>query len=478
MLNRLLPCLLLLLSPAALTAQRIISAQQLNYHTIDDISAQFPGTNPVYDVSSYKVLYRTVDVKGDSTIASGILYIPLGCNALPLAVYQHGTIFNRNTVPSAGYEEVGLGFAGQGFVSVAPDYLGMGENTAHVHPYLHAPTQATAALDLIRAGREYVVDTIGLSMNGEVFITGYSQGGHAAMGLHRYIEENNLLNEFNVVASAPLSGPYYLSEMVHQVLTSGTYAVPSYLPYLIEGMQAAYGDIYTDLSEVYKLPYRNYVANYLSGTWTYNSVASFLPNNFSLFLADSFLQAITVDSIPPYTTNLRKAIARNDNHNWVPTRPVRMIYCTGDEQVYPFNAIAAYDTMLAYGASGVDTVRAAANVTHGICYPYARDLTISWFNSLRTPCGPLESIAGALKDAWSFFPNPGRGEFVIDLRLLAAGKPLTCEVFDLHGKRVAGTAAQTGLSTPISLSQLAPGAYLIKVSGDGFFESKLFEVMP
>tara|TARA_B100000963_G_scaffold321279_1_gene304410 strand:+ start:2975 stop:3127 length:153 start_codon:yes stop_codon:yes gene_type:complete len=45
---------------------------------------------------------------------------------------------------------------------------------------------------MIRAAREFIADSLNLIDNGQVFLTGYSQGGHACMATHKYIYENNL----------------------------------------------------------------------------------------------------------------------------------------------------------------------------------------------------------------------------------------------------------------------------------------------
>ena len=71
-----------------------------------------------------------------------------------------------------------------------PDYIGMGESPG-LHPYCHGASEATT-IDMIRAVREAEsLDMIpGMTAdNGEMFVTGYSQGGHAAMATHKYVEE-------------------------------------------------------------------------------------------------------------------------------------------------------------------------------------------------------------------------------------------------------------------------------------------------
>ncbi|HAD97404.1 MAG TPA: hypothetical protein DCG19_08350, partial [Cryomorphaceae bacterium] len=175
------------------TAQKLVSAQYLSTST----SAQLGVLSPkaIFDVDIYKIAYNTVDVDGSPTVASGAMVIPVNttCNQFPLISYNHGTVLKKEDVPSRNNGEslIPKLMASTGKVTVCPDYLGLGDNPG-LHPYLHAESEATATIDLIRAVREYINDSLTISLNGEVFITGYSQGGHAAMATLKYIQDQNL----------------------------------------------------------------------------------------------------------------------------------------------------------------------------------------------------------------------------------------------------------------------------------------------
>ena len=73
---------------------------------------------------------------------------------------------------------------------------------------------------MIRAAREFITNDLNLIDNSQVFLTGYSQGGHACMATHKYIHENSLQSEFDVIASAPCSGPYDLSGIMADTIMS------------------------------------------------------------------------------------------------------------------------------------------------------------------------------------------------------------------------------------------------------------------
>ncbi len=187
------------------------------------------------DVTIYSVTYKTRDLRGMTVNASGAVIVPDGVSGpVPLVACQHGTSTGYWQTPSMDTTnpDLVLGalcFAASGQVVSMADYLGFGVaaepdrkrfqdvanvhkdgvNQQHIfHPYLDAKTEASTGLDMLRATRQ-VSDKLGVKLSPQLFITGYSQGGQAAMALHRLIESSPLSSkEFPVTASAPMAGPH------------------------------------------------------------------------------------------------------------------------------------------------------------------------------------------------------------------------------------------------------------------------------
>ncbi|MEL7162505.1 MAG: lipase family protein, partial [Bacteroidota bacterium] len=185
----------ILLPFACLLFSLICSAQEVVSAEVQTPSLEFvlEIALPIsvdYDVLNYKITYTTTDAFGQPDTATGLLSLPDQNElVLPLALYNHGTVEARDKVPSVeGVLERFLigGFAGNGFIVLAPDYLGLGDSDG-IHPYLHADTEASAGRDMIIAVRKWL-DEQDIAENGQLFLTGYSQGGHASMALHRELE--------------------------------------------------------------------------------------------------------------------------------------------------------------------------------------------------------------------------------------------------------------------------------------------------
>jgi len=367
----------------SVNAQYLNSVKKLDYVSASQIqtflqsNGMFNFSMVINNVNVYKIMYNTIDVFGDPTVASGALYVPVSCHeTLPMVSYQHYTVLERSQVPSNRYNESeALLYSGNGYITVLPDYLGMGDNPG-IPPYVHWESEATASIDLIRAAREFLNDSLLIWDNKQLFITGYSVGGHATMAMHKYIHTHNLQTEFNVSASAPMSGTYPLSydELDLVFNEDSTYPVPFYLPMIFASYQYVYGNLYSDYNQYYDPPYDSVIASWVaSGKYEYG----YLPKNLYDFMQDS-----VVDNILDNPNHaFRIACRKNDLHNWSPQEPVRMLYCGMDKQITPQNAITAQDTMIALGAPDVQAININSQGTHSSCWKPSLLYSLEWFDA-------------------------------------------------------------------------------------------------
>ena len=170
----------------------------------------YPAAEPDHGVTTYRVVYRTVTRDRASTVASGLVVLPRSpARTLQPVVYEHGTLVDRQDAASVGDGDISAAavlFAADGFAAVAPDYLGLGSGPGH-HPFLDARTEASATVDLLRATRT-VAARRGRTLLPDVLVTGFSQGGQAAMAAARMTDRR--APAFSLGALAPLRSPYAL----------------------------------------------------------------------------------------------------------------------------------------------------------------------------------------------------------------------------------------------------------------------------
>ena len=457
----------LLFAEQMLVAQTLLTSTFLQHKTKNQLIAEF--NNPLIrnGVNLYKVTYLTPNVQGVSSTASGLLVAPDNFNKIyPLLCYQHGTSSSKTDVPSHlnGESQLATILSGMGYLVAAPDYLGLGDSPGF-HPYVHAATEASAAVDLLRAARDFAAQEE-LQLNGQVFVTGYSQGGHAAMALHRKLELE-LSNEFAVTAAAPMSGPYSIGGIMRElILSENEYFFPAYIPNTILSYQMMYGNLYNDLSEVFKPTYVPAITKFGNGEISLSelntTLISLLTANEGASVPLKMMQDAMVGAIltnPQHPFNV--ALNENNVYDWAPTAPTRLVYCTADDQVPFENAILADSVMNANGAAEVVSFNAGPSANHTGCVFPATFYTILFFSTLQQ----LEDITTAAINATTghldIFPNPA-SEAVFIKNLPGKGE---LHLLNLNGRLLRSMPIVQG-DNELSLNGLSAGMYLMKITGE------------
>ncbi|MBV9879372.1 MAG: hypothetical protein JO180_02705 [Gemmatirosa sp.] len=318
-----------------------------------------------YDAQPYVVRYRTPGVDGRLTTASGAVWLPAGATgALPVVVYMHGTITKKTSAPSyllntPEGDVFGSTYAADGSMLVAPDYLGLGvAGDGTYHPYLHVQTEASAAVDLLRAART-LAEQRGVSLEPRVFVTGYSQGGGAAMGLFRALERDHA-SEIPVLGAAPMSGPYDLSSTARTMLVENAdyHAGAVYTAYLIASLDTLYA-IAPRLSDLLASPSDRVAAHLRDGTATDAELATLPSHPRDVLRADVVAAMLSNPDHPVW-----RAARDNDAYDWTPRAPVRLYYGGADRDVPNENALTAAARMRANGAANVAAVNVGATLDH------------------------------------------------------------------------------------------------------------------
>jgi acetyl esterase/lipase len=361
---------------------------------------------PVCDILMYHIEYATVGGANEATTASAALMVPTGFGSActgkrPIVLYAHGTTtdrsFNMTNMQNAETLILAALFASQGYIVVAPNYAGYDTSTLPYHPYLIADQESKDMIDALAAARTALplASATLTKDSGELFVTGYSQGGYVAMATHRAMEAAGM----KVTASAPMSGPYALGAFVDAVFygeVNGDATVSSTL--LFTAYQKAYGDIYASAEDLFESQYAAGIDSLLPTTTTRSqlyaqgklpeyalfsstppepSLADITPPTAPADLAGVFALGFGAGNLiqnsyrleylqdaqqqpdggfPTVTTGLaasapglplRRALQMNDLRNWVPAAPLMLCGGAVDPLVFWFNS----QLMLDYWAS-------------------------------------------------------------------------------------------------------------------------------
>ena len=291
-------------------------------------------------------------------------------------------------------------FAAQGYIVLAPNYVGYDTSTLDYHPYLNADQQSKDMIDALTAARSVLpaASSPDTTASSRLYITGYSQGGYVAMATHRALQDAGE----TVTASAPMSGPYALSAFGDAIFRGQVPGGgPVNLTLLLTSYQHAYGDIYSRPTDAFRNPYATDIESLLPSTSSISELVAdgklpddhvfsstppapeyaaltpatspadlapvfaigfgptgyLLTNAFRLaYLQDADAEPdggfpTATDGLPPAdpTNPLRIALKTNDLRDWTPASPV--LLCAGDldPNVFYFNTqlMADYWTSVA-----------------------------------------------------------------------------------------------------------------------------------
>ncbi|MFH8343587.1 alpha/beta hydrolase [Streptomyces sp. NPDC018045] len=333
-----------------------------------------------HDVSAYRVGYRTITPDGRPTTASGLLVLPRGApDRLPALVHTHGGMTARDRAPSVnaqGPDRLATAlYAAGGRAAVAPDYLGLGKGPGR-HPFLHTAATVSASLDMLRAARtavpllsaahsagtdhpEHASPPRRTSLDGRVYVTGYSQGGHAAMGFARALAAG-ADPRFRLRGLAPGGGPYDLLNAeipaAFDGRVSGVAAVLTFSQALISHHHFLSPPLYSDPHEVFRPPYASFIDELFNGEHQQDEVIEKLPGTLRELLTDAWYEKLR----RPSGRLLDVFRAIDTTCSWAPEVPVTLHTASGDHDVVKENTLSCARQLTARGAFVTVVDRGAA----------------------------------------------------------------------------------------------------------------------
>jgi pimeloyl-ACP methyl ester carboxylesterase len=326
---------------------------------------RFPPGIPVrfdYGFDSYKVTYCSIDavLPGQSTarptVVTGMVSVPRKSGRLSTVAYMRGTAASYYDAPSnpntfgeleprgESFEgpPASAVFAGAGFIHIAPDYLGFGDSTVPRHRYFHAATESSSAVDLMAASRPMLAG-LKVRQNKDLFIFGFSQGGHSALALQRELEDANV----DVTGTATVGGVldverWFLASLVNET----TVTVPLYVSYLLLAYDDIY-DVYEQNSDVFQEPYASTVNELFDMRHFWDDILAGLPTTSRALLTPSFYADVSANRQHPMRVRLRQ----NGVDRWGPDAPVRVYHSNVDEEVPYEQALVSVDRLQRRGSN-------------------------------------------------------------------------------------------------------------------------------
>jgi len=199
-----------------------------------------PGGNPVTLTAAMvfptKVFERKepITIDGKDYDASGLL------------LSNHFTITRASEAPTRTKKmdiEGPMAALGPQFITISPDGYGFGATVDKPQAYLMADLTARNCVDAVRAARR-LLSQMGYTYGDLFSQIGYSQGGHSAMAVQRYVDtygaDKAAIPQIDYTCCG--GGPYDISAMLDTLLLpNARYMYPCALPLIVHGQISGAG---------------------------------------------------------------------------------------------------------------------------------------------------------------------------------------------------------------------------------------------
>ncbi|MGX5683424.1 T9SS type A sorting domain-containing protein [Chryseobacterium cucumeris] len=298
-------------------------------------------------LKGYKITYYTKNENNVLVKATGLLMYPNVPFKLSTVVSDHGTTDSRHNVPSnfkgaltAGFV-VELSYVLNGYILMAPDYVGMGTGDG-THPYVDYATEAGATIDFITAANK-VLAQLNIKRYDEYFLAGYSQGAHAAMSTLKRLSISNPGNiKFKYAYMG--DGPYDFSGVTLNkgVLEKDIYPFTSFLANVLHTCNnTGYKTYSNDISEVISA---EYLDKYNYHVVQDNGGLLWGPVIWRKLFTTSFVNDVTNNP----NNKLRLCMKPKDVYDWYNKTPMTLVHSTIDLAIPPENTSKTIDVQRGY----------------------------------------------------------------------------------------------------------------------------------
>ncbi len=370
-----------------------------------------------YDVDIYEIMYKAPWIDSTTWInCSGIVYMPkMKGKKAATYMFGHGTEIRKGRTINDEDSQQGicLGMATDGYLALYPDYYGIGNGDGQ-HLYQHAWSEGMAFLYMLYAVEE-LKKNLNFETNGQLFLSGYSQGGHASFAAQKYIEAAHD-PRFKITATSPMSGAYDMTGEQAKYMFQ-VYPRPFYLPYLIISYQAAYHIWPTEnIFSVFRTPYDTLLQGFFGvvRNKTYNDLDKIMPQIPSEVVKPELVKQFQTDPNFAFLARLKE----NNLTDWKPEAPVQLCFCKGDREVNYKNSEVAYDHITALGKKDIKLNNLSDHLDHNTCAAFAVLATKAFFDRYRRPGGnpKMKDLSPFKKWAMNIVKKKIEKEYVKDHR--------------------------------------------------------------
>lgn len=336
---------------------------------------------PKFNVQLYKLTFTSQVPELNNRVieSTGLVAIPETTDTdLPLLSYQHGTVFEKNQVPSQpenSFETKLLltQFASQGYIVIGADYFGLGDSDLPNSYFQRASTEQ-ACLDHRKTAMQFLEEQTKLKVKA-FFTFGWSQGGYNNMIFLRRLEQAGI----PVTASATASAPVDLAFFVVRGVCNPRPFDAVYTPSCFGNMLFAF-EKYRNLPGLAREAIRPEYYAMAEDFYTFKlDFVEYLKK--STGSATEFLNPEFVRQLELGESRLTGLLEESESYRWLSRTPLRA-YTGGKDEVVPdYLARFGVDYQKLLGKKNGESFSAGDDADHRNTFVFAAIDLKPWFDS-------------------------------------------------------------------------------------------------
>lgn len=294
------------------TVQTLTSAQTLAL--IKQTDPGYQGTPPPIQMQTFS--YTMSDTQGKTATVFGRVFLPADGRSsnLPIFAFAPGTTGIDDQCAAslekpaqrnwANYPSLMAAYAAQGYATVTTDYEGMRDAT-RLHHYMVGELEGRALLDSVRALQGLSISK-GKVDTAEVYLSGYSQGGHAALWADRIASKYTPeLTVKGVIGFGPLTD---VTRTVSDISVGAN--LIWFAPYVLRSYADWYGDTY-DIPRYLVEPFATNLNSDIARNCIDSNIKHWGDKDSKKVLTPQFLDALKTNTLASFSPDLYKRLQAN-----------------------------------------------------------------------------------------------------------------------------------------------------------------------
>ena len=300
-------------------------------------------------ITAYNIVYQSVDPYGQPEKLSAAIVlsddIVQSKQARGYLLYNHVSIFRADQCPTRGGLDIEKKMVPSGLIIVSADTYGFGTTVEKNQAYCMTDANGQASIDALLAARK-LLEWKGYTWDDNLFVCGYSQGGHTAMSVLKVATEK--YPDVDITYTFAGGGPYDIPATYHDMVAADIAGQPSTVVSVLLTYNQYY-DLGIPRSEMFLEPLLSHIDEWiLSKRYTRPQLDSLIGD----LTVSQFATATIMDLESEPSRRIMEVLDRNNLcKGWTPhsDEHIMLFHNTSDITVPPSNTENLYQFLQEHG---------------------------------------------------------------------------------------------------------------------------------